>query len=46
MASVSVKMDDNLKEAVANYAQKHDLSVSQVIRKALVKFLEDDSVKE
>ena len=40
MASVSVKMEDSLKEAVVQYADENDLTVSQVIRKALVEFLE------
>jgi predicted transcriptional regulator len=32
-------MEDSLKEAVAQYADANDLTVSQVIRKALVEFL-------
>ena len=46
MASVSLKMDDNLKEAIAKYAQEHDLSVSWVIRRALMEFLEKNTNQE
>lgn len=45
MASVSVKMDDNLKEAIAKYADEHDLSMSWVIRKALQDFLDNNTKK-
>lgn len=46
MASVSVKMDDSLKEAITRYAQDYDLSVSWVIRKAVTEFLEKENKKE
>ncbi len=39
MVTVSVKMEESLKEAMNKYAQEHDLSASWVIRKALTEFL-------
>lgn len=40
MAIVSVKMTEELKNAIAQYAKENDLSISWVIRKALSEFLE------
>jgi predicted transcriptional regulator len=46
MANVSIKMDDAMKEALTAYADKNDLSLSWVIRKAITEFLEKESIKE
>lgn len=35
MATVSVRLDKDEKEKLQEYAKKHDLTVSQVIRKAV-----------
>lgn len=39
MATLSIRIEDNDKEALQNYANENDLSVSQVIRKAIKEFL-------
>ena len=39
MAMLSIRIDDNDKEALQKYANENDLSVSQVIRKAIKEFL-------
>lgn len=39
MAMLSIRIEDNDKEALQKYANKNDLSVSQVIRKAIKEFL-------
>ena len=35
MAMLSIRIEDNDKEALQKYANENDLSVSQVIRKAI-----------
>ena len=39
MAMLSIRIEDNDKEALQRYANENDLSVSQVIRKAIKEFL-------
>ena len=39
MAMLSIRIEDNDKEALQKYANENDLSVSQVIRKAITEFL-------
>ena len=39
MAMLSIRIEDNDKEALQKYANENDLSVSQVIRKAIKDFL-------
>lgn len=39
MATLSIRIEDNDKEALQRYANENDLSVSQVIRKAIKEFL-------
>ena len=39
MAILSIRIEDNDKEALQKYANENDLSVSQVIRKAIKEFL-------
>ena len=39
MAMLSIRNEDNDKEALQKYANENDLSVSQVIRKAIKEFL-------
>lgn len=46
MVVVSIKMNEELKNATADYAKMNDLSVSQVIRKALTEFLERNTKQE
>lgn len=35
MTTISVRIEDNEKELLKQYAEKNDLSMSQVIRKAI-----------
>lgn len=35
MTTISVRLEDSEKEALKKYADEHDLSMSQVIRKAI-----------
>ena len=39
MEMISIKLEDNDKEALQKYANENDLSVSQVIRKVIKEFL-------
>ena len=39
MAMLSIRIEDNDKEALQKYANENDLRVSQVIRKAIKEFL-------
>ena len=39
MAMLSIRIEDNDKEALQKYANENDLSVSQVIRKAIKQIL-------
>lgn len=39
MAMLSIRIEDNDKKALQKYANENDLSVSQVIRKAIKEFL-------
>ena len=39
MAMLSIRIEDNDKEVLQKYANENDLSVSQVIRKAIKEFL-------
>lgn len=39
MTTVSIRMEDSEKEAIQKYADEHDLSMSQVMRRAIREFL-------
>ena len=41
MATISIRIDEEIKEALNKYAEVNDLSMSQVIRKAIKDFLKD-----
>lgn len=43
MVSISVKMEESEKEALQKYAKDNDLSVSQVVRKALREFIQKEN---
>lgn len=43
MVSISVKMEEAEKEALQKYAKENDLSVSQVVRKALREFIQKEN---
>ena len=40
MATISIRIEENEKEALQDYAKKYDLSVSQVVRRAIKEFLD------
>ena len=44
MATISIRIEENEKEALQDYAKKYDLSVSQVVRRAIKEFLEANAV--
>lgn len=39
MVQITIRVEDAEKEALQNYAKENDLSVSQVIRKAIKEFM-------
>ena len=41
MATISIRIDEEMKEALNKYAEANDLSMSQVIRKVIKDFLKD-----
>lgn len=40
MATISIRLDEKEKELLTKYAKENDLSLSQVVRKAIREFLE------
>ena len=46
MATISIRIEDNEKEILQKYAKDNDLSVSQVIRKAIKEFLRMNEIAE
>lgn len=41
MATISIRIDEKEKELLNKYANENDLSMSQVVRKAIKEFLKD-----
>ncbi|MBE6148158.1 MAG: CopG family transcriptional regulator [Firmicutes bacterium] len=41
MVIISIRIDEKEKELLNEYADKNDLSMSQVVRKAIKEFLKD-----
>ena len=39
MATISIRLDEKEKELLTKYAKENDLSLSQVVRKAIREFL-------
>ena len=39
MTTISIRIEDDEKERIQEYADEHDLSMSQVIRRAVREFL-------
>lgn len=46
MATISIRIEDNEKEALQQFAQENDLSVSQVVRRAIKEFLRMNEIAE
>ena len=42
MTTVSVRLEDSEKDLLKKYADEHDLSMSQVIRKAIKELIQDN----
>ena len=42
MTSISIRIDESEKEAIQKYAKDNDLTVSQVIRRAIKEFLKEE----
>lgn len=42
MTSISIRLEETEKEALQKYAKENDLSVSQVVRKAIKDFLKNN----
>ena len=43
MTTISVRLEDSEKELLKEYADKNDLSMSQVIRKAIKEFIAQEN---
>ena len=46
MATISIRIEETEKEALQQFAQENDLSVSQVVRKAIKEFLKMTEIAE
>lgn len=46
MATISIRIEETEKEALQQFAQENDLSVSQVVRKAIKEFLRMNEIAE
>lgn len=45
LVKMSLRVSEGEKEAISEYAKMHDLSMSQVIRKAIKEFLNKETEK-
>lgn len=43
MTQISIKLEDNEKEALAQFAKDQDLTMSQVVRRAIKEYLENNT---
>ena len=46
MATISIRIEETEKEALQQFAQENDLSVSQVVRKGIKEFLKMNEIAE
>ena len=46
MTTITIRLEESEKQAVAQYANENDLSMSQVVRRAIKMLLNTDSNKE
>ena len=46
MATISIRIEETEKEALQQFAQENDLSVSQVVRRAIKEFLRMNEIAE
>ena len=43
MTTITIRLDETEKQAIAQYADENDLSMSQVVRRALKLFFEQEN---
>lgn len=46
MTTITIRLEETEKQAIAQYANENDLSMSQVIRRAVKEFLAKEQNKE
>ena len=46
MTTITISLEESEKQAIAQYANENDLSMSQVVRRAIKMLLNTDSNKE
>lgn len=46
MTTIGIRLEESEKQAIVEYANTHDLSISQVVRRALKEFLAKENNKE
>ena len=46
LTTISIRIDEEEKEALQKYAKEHDLTVSQVVRRAIKEFLLADKMNK
>ena len=46
MTTITIRLEESEKQAIAQYANENDLSMSQVVRRAIKMLLSADSNKE
>lgn len=46
MTNIGIRLEESEKQAIVEYANAHDLSISQVVRRAIKEFLIKENNKE
>ena len=46
MTTITIRLEEVEKQAIAQYANAHDLSISQVVRRAIKEFLAKEQNKK
>lgn len=46
MTTITIRLEESEKEAIARYANEHDLSMAQVVRRAIKIYLAEQENKE
>ena len=46
MTNIGIRLEESEKQAIVEYANAHDLSISQVVRRAIKEFLAKENNKE
>lgn len=45
MTTITIRLEESEKEAIARYADEHDLSMAQVVRRAIKEYLAQQDKK-